>query len=290
MTHPLLRFKKIHYYVIPLIALVVWWGMLIALLSCWSLQGHPIYSFMTGYQDPVYISDVAATNLQPLFISCTGFQLIFFIGTLVMEYVLRTRQKLQPYVLSKQPKFALVSIACAVIGQLGILFVAIFKTSKYSTVHLTMVAVFIFFVFWACFFNFLNSFIFGNYPTRLHPNHERVIFGKHRWANLYMVSFSFKLLWLVTAIVLAVCFGVFMERDDDSTSACFEWTISFWYGLLLVFWAMDLFPSAVKHFRIHHPEQFKREFIDNHKLPLPMPEPKHSGETYTPRDSIMIGV
>lgn len=268
MTPKLLRFTKIHYYLIPLVALVVWWGMLIALLSAWSLQGHPIYWFMNGeFQNPVYISDVGATNLQPVFIACTGFQLIFFVGTLVMEYVLRTRQKLQPYVSLKQPKFAIVSIICALIGELGILMVSIFKTNKFHTVHISMVGVFIFFVFWACFFNFLNSFIFGNFPQRLHPNHEKVIFGSHRWANLYMLSFFIKLFWLCAAVVFAVFFGYNMKKGNNSLSAIFEWTISFWYGLLLLLWAMDLFPSAVKSWRIRHDDQFETDFKDNHKSP-----------------------
>lgn len=260
-----LRFKKIHYYLIPLIAVVVWWGMLIALLLAWSLQGKPMYNFMDTTQHPVYISDVGATNLQPLFIACTGFQLIFFVGSLLMEYILRTRKKLQPYVSNKQPWFAIVSIICALIGQLGILMVSIFNTNKFHTVHITMVAVFIFFVFWACFFNFLNSFIFGNFPQRLHPNHEKVIFGKHRWSNLYMVSFVFKLIWLISAVILAVFFGYYMKVGKDSNSASFEWTISFWYGLLLIFWAIDLFPSAVKHYRVRHPELYDNHFVDAHQ-------------------------
>lgn len=263
-----LRFKKIHYYLIPLVALVVWWGMLIALMLAWSIQGHPIYAFMDERQHPVYISDIGATNLQPLFISCTGFQLIFFVGTLLMEFVLRKMTKLQPYVSKKQPWFAVVSIICALIGQLGILFVSIFDTVDYHNVHITMVAVFIFFIFWACFFNFLNSFIFGNFPLRLNPNHEKVIFGKHRWANMYMVSFFFKLFWLAAAVVFAAFFGYYMKHGQDSLSAIFEWTISFWYGLLLVFWAIDLFPSAVKHYRVHHPEEFNTQFVDHHKLPM----------------------
>lgn len=259
--NPLLRFKIIHYYFIPLIALVVWWGMLIALLSCWSLQGHPIYAFMGGVkQNPVYISDVGATNLKPLFISCAGFQAIFFVGTLVMEYFLRTKKKLQPYVSKKQPKLAIASIVCAIIGQLGILFVSIFDTVHYHPVHLSMVAVFIGGSFFACFFNFLNSFIFGNYPHRLSPTHEKVIFGRHRWANIYMVSFWLKTFWLLVAAALALCFGAFMKLGKESTSAIFEWCISFWYGVLLIMWAMDLFPSAVKHYRARHPDEFDNSF------------------------------
>lgn len=267
--HKLLRFKKIHYYVIPLVALTVWWGMLIALLSAWSLQGKPVYAFMSvALQQPVYISDVAATNLQPLFIACTGFQMFFFVGTLVMEYVLRQKHKLQPYVSRKQVLFARISIVLAVLGQLAILFVLIFKTTTFHAVHITMVALFIFFIFWACFFNFLNSFLFGNLPARLHPNHERVIFGKHKWANLYMVSFFIKLFWLLAAAAFAICFGYYMGALQDSMSASFEWTIAFWYGLLLVLWSLDLFPSAVKHYRLRHPEEFSKEFIDRHQEPV----------------------
>ncbi|KAK6454875.1 uncharacterized protein RJT20DRAFT_146040 [Scheffersomyces xylosifermentans] len=267
MTHPLLRFKKIHYYIIPLISLVVWWAMLIAMLSAWSLQGKPEYWFMTEYQTPVYISDIGATNLKPLFISCAGFQSIFFVGTMVMELYLRTHHKLQPYVSTKQPKFAVISIICGIIGQLGILFVSIFDTNNFHTVHLSMVAVFILGCFFACFFNFLNSFIFGNYPQRLSPDHEKVIFGKRRWYNLYMVSFWLKCVWLIAAAGFAICFGYFMKKGNANLSASFEWTISFWYGLLLVMWAIDLFPSAVKHYRRRHPEEFDNSFKQDEMSP-----------------------
>ena len=105
-------------------------GMLIAMLSCWGAQGRPIYSFMNGeYQNPVYISDIGATNLQPLFISCSGFQAIFFVGTLIMGFYLRYKSgKIQPYISKHQPRLAIASIVCAAIGQLGIVFVAIFNT------------------------------------------------------------------------------------------------------------------------------------------------------------------
>lgn len=265
-------FKKIHYYLVPIVALVVWWGMLTAMLICWGAQGRPIYSFMNGEkQNPVYISDVGATNLQPLFISCAGFQAIFFVGTLIMEFYLRRAHKLQPYVLDRQPKFAIVSIVCAVIGQLGIIFVSIFNTKNFHRVHISMVGVFIAFCFLACLFNFFNSFIFGNYPHRLSPDHEKVIFSEHRWGNLYMVSFWLKCFWLVCAAVFACFFGAFMKTGKQSKSAVFEWLISYWYGLLLVMWAMDLFPSAVKHYRRRHPEKFreidaKNDLSDNHTI------------------------
>lgn len=267
MLYKILEFKIFHYYLIPLVALVVWWGMLIALLSCWYLQGKPIYDFMHGEaQDPVYISDIGATNLQPLFISCVGFQMFFFIGTLVTEFVLRMKRKLQPYISKIQPRFAIVSIVFGVIGQFGILFVAIFKTSKFKKVHLAMMCVFIVCEFFACLFNFFNSFIFGNRPERLHPIFKFVIFGKRRWQNLYIVSFGLKMIWLLIAFVLAVLFGYYMKIDERSKSAIFEWTIAFWYGMLLVFWSIDLLPSAVKSWDSQYAEKSSQEFVDNSRV------------------------
>jgi hypothetical protein len=68
-----------------------------------------------------------------------------------------------------------------------------------------------------------------------------------------------KALWLAASIAFALCFGIFMKNGRKSLSACFEWTISFWYGLLLVMWAMDLFPSAVKHYKVAHAEEYEDE-------------------------------
>lgn len=273
MSSSTMRFTKLHYYLIPIVSAVVWWGMLIALLACWGAQGHPIYSFMTQYQDPVYLSDIAATNLQPLFISCVAFQMIFFMGTVIMGYVLRRRRILQPYVSKHQPRLAIASIIFSFIGEIGILLVSIFKTTKYEHFHLTMVGVFIVFIFLSCVCDFSITFIFGNCSSRLHPNHEKVVFGPGRWSNLYMVSFFVKLFWVICAVVFAIAFGVLMSSNHLSTSAVFEWTICFWYGILLLLWSIDLFPSAIKSYRVRHPEEFDDQFIDNHKVAVDSSNP-----------------
>ncbi|RCK59535.1 Protein SFK1 [Candida viswanathii] len=258
-SKPIVRFQVIHYYLIPLVALVVWWGMLIAMLAVWGAQGRPIYSFMNGeYQNPVYISDIGATNIQPLFISCSGFQAIFFVGTLVMGFYLRKVKKIQPYIDKHQPRLAIASIICAIIGQLGILFVAIFNTRDFHSVHLSMVGIFIAFCFFACVCDFAISCIFGLNPSKLDPVHDQVIFGKNRLANLYFIAFIMKLIWLCCALAFAICFGTYMRQDRDSKSAVFEWLISFWYGLLLVIWSIDLLPSAIRKYRYKHPEHYPR--------------------------------
>ncbi|RLV96312.1 Protein SFK1 [Spathaspora sp. JA1] len=232
--------------------------MLIALLSCWGAQGRPIYSFMKQYQNPVYISSIAATNLQPLFISCSGFQAIFFVGTLIIAYYLRTHYKIQPYVMNYQRILAIISFSFAIIGQLGIVFVSIFNTAAFPKVHITFLAVFIICCFIAIVFDFSNSFIFATYPEKLDPEHKYIIFGKRRYSNLYMLSFILKCVWLAVAIALVVCFGVYMSKKQRSKSAVFEWIIAFWYGLLLIMWSLDLLPSAIISYdKRHNDRQYK---------------------------------
>lgn len=275
MARPkIFRFKIIHYYLIPLVALVVWWGMLIAMLSAWYIQGQPTYWFMTHDDRPVYISDIGATSLQPLFISCTGFQAIFFVSTLIVEHILRKQGKLQPYTSTKQPILSYISIFWAIIGQLGILFVSIFNTNSFKNVHLTMVAIFIAGCFFACLFNFFITFIFGFYPVRLTPTNEHVIFGKHRWANVYMLSFFMKICWLFAALAFALCFGIYMKLKQRSLSSIFEWTISFFYGLLLVMWSMDLFPAAIKAYNKLYPHYLYEKNDESSDIPASYDTPE----------------
>ncbi|CAK9440971.1 uncharacterized protein LODBEIA_P48400 [Lodderomyces beijingensis] len=259
---PAIRFQVIHYYLIPIVAFVVWWGMLIAMLACWGAQGRPIYSFMNNHQDPVYLSDIGATNLQPLFISCAGFQGIFFVGTLIVGMYLRKAHKIQPYISHHQPRLAIASIICAAIGQLGILFVSIFNTKNFNNVHLTMVGIFIAFCFFACCCDFGITYIFGTNNSKLDPSHPVTVFGKSNRANLYYIGFVLKIIWLLAAICFAAAFGYYMKHDQDSKSAVFEWLICFWYGLLLILWAMDLIPSAIRKYKSRHPELYKTNQSD----------------------------
>lgn len=245
-------FKKLHYYIIPLVCMVTWWGMLIAFLSAWSLQGEPIYPEMTQVHRLIYLSDIGATNLQPLFISCAGFQAIFFVGTLLMEIILRKQHKLQPYVTNAQFVIAILSLIAGCIGQLGIIFVSIFNTNEHHTVHLSMLGVFIAFCFIAIFLNLLNSFLFGIFTRRLTPEHK-IFFGKNRFVNIYMIVCVIKAFWLATASSFALAFAMFMKKSESNSAAIFEWILCFWYGLILLIWSIDLFPAAIRYYTRNTP-------------------------------------
>ena len=117
--------------------------------------------------------------------------------------------------------------------------------------------VFIAFAFWLVFV--ISPFRLYLVPILLNdPVHDQVVFGTSKYANLYFVSFMLKLVWLFAAVAFAICFGVYMKNDQNSKSAIFEWLISFWYGLLLVMWSMDLLPSALRKYRFKHPDMYPR--------------------------------
>ncbi|ODV93677.1 hypothetical protein PACTADRAFT_27473, partial [Pachysolen tannophilus NRRL Y-2460] len=226
------------YWEIPLVTVFVWYGMLIALLACWSFEGHPIYWFMTGYQFPVYISDIGATSLQPIFISCSGFQGIFFVLTLIAERWLRYKRKLLPNTLKIQVIFASCSIVAACISMLGILFTSIFNTNSFDHVHFAMVSIFIGFAFLVCALNTINYLLLWKYSYR----DEMINLFNCYKVNRFAFSFWCKLIWVAFAAAFAIAFGAAMEEDHDSISSCFEWTLSFWYGILLCIYAIDLSP------------------------------------------------
>lgn len=210
--------------------------MLIAMLACWSIQGHPIYWFINPKMFPIYISDIGATNLQPLFISCSGWQGLFYVITLIVEYYLRRSGKLQYWFKKNERNLAITAIGFAIIGELGILFVSIFNTVLYDNVHHAMLAVFLVCVAISIALQSLEYLLMGIHYKKIHVNHK--IFNK------FMISFILKTFFVITAIIFAICFGAI---SNPSIGACFEWTLAFWYMIIFLIFAWDLFPAAKNH-------------------------------------------
>lgn len=69
------------------------------------------------------------------------------------------------------------------------------------------------------------------------------------------------------AVAFALCFGIYMKLKIRGRSAIFEWTISFFYGLLLIMWSMDLFPAAIKAYnknqRIDEYDPYAKEHVND---------------------------
>ena len=142
--------------------------MLITMLICWAAQGHPIYWFMDTDQFPVYISDIGATNLKPLFIACAGWQGLGYALTLLLELVLREYRYLNPWFTKTERNLILASFICGGLAQIALLMVTIFSTAKHHHVHIGMLAVFIVFMFFSSCFLTAEYFLMGKHYALIH--------------------------------------------------------------------------------------------------------------------------
>lgn len=281
-----------YFFLVPIVALVPWYGMLMAMLICWAGQGHPLYAFMDpeDKQNVVYISDIGATNLNPLFIACAGWQGLFYVITVACEFYQRSgywpfrlranyktsaddgstselsvntmksqysemlasaRFLMPPWYTRDERNLIFASFVNGLIGELALLFCSIFTTAKYHTVHITMVVIFIIFLFFSVCCNIAEYMVMGRHYALLHPlafqgtGSQPVTIDQLKWYqwrghvwNKFTISGVSKIVWLIFAIVWAICFAAI---DDDSKSACFEWLLAFWLGLYFIMLSIDFY-------------------------------------------------
>ncbi|KOG98270.1 Sfk1p [Saccharomyces eubayanus] len=274
-------------FIVPWIAFIPWYGMLIAMLACWAGQGHPIYWFMHTEQFPVYISDIGATNLRPLFISCAAWQGLGYVITVACEFFQRSgylpfqlkkhdpsisdstsyAEKLHsgkflmpPYYTKDERNLIFTAFVFGCIGELGLLFCSIFSTAHYHHVHVAMVSVFVVFMFLSICCLSAEYFLMGRHYASIHPlansnlntQSSEKSFNQsfnivddlpwykwqgHIW-NKFTISATLKTIWLALAVVWAICFGAI---NDRSKSACFEWLLAFWFGVIFIILSVDFY-------------------------------------------------
>ncbi|CCD23722.1 Frag1/DRAM/Sfk1 family protein NDAI_0C00610 [Naumovozyma dairenensis CBS 421] len=244
-----------YFFLLPWIAFIPWYGMLITMLICWAAQGHPIYWFMHSEQFPVYISDIGATNLRPLFISCAGWQGLGYVITVMCEFVQRYGFKnwygMQPWFTKDERNLIWAALILGAIGELGLLFLSIFSTARYHDAHTAMVVVFCIFMLLSIICLTTQYFIMGRHYALLHPKNyqnrdynTKTIHELKWWQwdgvvwNKFVISGYAKTVWMVLAIVFAICFGAI---DNDSTSASFEWLLAFWFGVIFMIISVDFY-------------------------------------------------
>lgn len=277
-----------YFFLVPVIGFIPWYGMLIAMLICWAGQGRPIYWFMHEPQSVVYISDIGATNLNPLFIAGAGWQGLFLVVTMACEFYQRSgywpfrlrgdvktsaddrsenglslnsmksqysdllessRFLMPPWYTKDERNLIFAAFVNGLIGELGLLFCSIFTTAKYHRVHIAMVTVFIIFMLLCVCCNIAEYMLMGRHYAMLHPLASQGAgavtpadlkwyqWSGHVW-NKFTISGVAKMAWLALAIVWAICFAAI---KDESTSACFEWLLAFWFGLFFIMLSVDFY-------------------------------------------------
>lgn len=247
--------KIIHHWWLAVLSAIVWWGMLIALLACWAAQGHPVYYWITDRNKTIlFISDVAATNLQPIFISCSAVQGLLFALALASERLLRHNGRLLPNNRRREKWSSVGAIVCAVVGQLGILFVSIFNTRYFSSTHTDFLVVFIVFV--------GVSSLFSIYEYFYLDKHYRD-FLSLRW------SLGLKISWFIIELALAVAFAG-THNKHVNVSAVLEWLVSFIYPFYTLIIAYDLWPAHKTakgtHLNKSYPDPFHQTLPDESPL------------------------
>lgn len=139
------------------------------------------------------------------------------------------------------------SLICCCIGSLGILFCSIFNTRDFHRVHLSMVGVFLAGMAISVILTGTSFILTGKNQYKRENNTDDHSVGYKIWtknyyqkmfANTWLISGIAKLIWVIMAIVWAICFGGVNVND---ISAVFEWLLAFWYGIIFVIWSIDMY-------------------------------------------------
>ncbi|KAI9455500.1 Frag1/DRAM/Sfk1 family-domain-containing protein [Boletus coccyginus] len=137
----LLSQRHRYFVVIPLFSAFIWFSSLLAMLLTWAISGCPKY--VPTQVTVVYISDVGASSLKPLFVvACciTGSGLVI---SLTIERLLRHEGRLPPELRRREHVFGRLAIVGAVIAMLGLACLSGFDLGRYPTTHMVFLLVFL---------------------------------------------------------------------------------------------------------------------------------------------------
>lgn len=224
--------RVFHYWVLPILSALIWWGMLTFFFTIWAHRGFPIMYWMRD-QTIMYISDIAAYELQPVFIVCASTQGILFVLALAAELYLRYDGRLREgtSMLRWVRYCSYIALTAAVIGQLCVLMVSIYNTNDYAHIHIVMLVLFVVFIAISAFFSAIGLGLqIVDYPGKRHV----------------VVSLVLRVLWFFTEITLAIAFGA-TAIPHRNASAVLEWTLAIVYPVYQLAIAWDLYPSNDKY-------------------------------------------
>lgn len=142
------------------------------MLSVWGSQGQPVYWFM-GKETIVYLSDMGATNLQPLFITCSILQGLFFISTISCECYLRWKlQKLFGFHGSNWIRVLLIlKVIFYSLGLIGLILCSCFNLIYHDKIHYISTFSFVFGVLLFSICMLLQCLLLGIHYGKILKNH-----------------------------------------------------------------------------------------------------------------------
>ncbi|KAK4561079.1 hypothetical protein LTR86_005034 [Recurvomyces mirabilis] len=204
------------------------------MLGTWLAQGSPHYAWQGAEQSITYISDIGASKFgYPLFIAGSAVTVVVFDIAFISERWLRHKGRLAHNYNKTEKILSVFAIIFAIIGAAGLIFLTIFNTKKYPTVHDTMLVVFI--------AGYIISAIF------ICAEYQRlgIHFRQHR---ILRISFWIKLTFIFIELALAIAFGVLQYQQHYNKSAILEWIISLIYICYVWSFIIDFLPAVhTKH-------------------------------------------
>ncbi|GMG34511.1 unnamed protein product [Ambrosiozyma monospora] len=225
-----------HAFVLPLLSTFAWWTMLTSLLICWYLDDKPLYESKQIYFHLMitFVSNIGASNLQPIFIIGSFVMGIFYVWTMIEEWYLRTEEKsylrVSPH--KHTTNLHIASIVFAFLGSVCMFLTSCFKLTVYDTIHNVCVTMFIVFV---CTSSCCHVLCYILYYVHY----------KEKW---FLISALAKLLWVFLSLglvfgyvypyVLAMRAG--LRSKLWGISGAFEWALCYFYPVLLIILAFDL--------------------------------------------------
>lgn len=266
------------FFVWPWISFIPWWGMLIAMLIIWSAEGHPIYWFMSDDQFPVYISDIGATNLKPLFIACAAWQGAGYVIMVALEYFQRSghwpfrmpskeypensseensseksgyssalaqgKFLMPPFFTKHESNLVWASFFLAIIGEAGLILCSIFSTSTHPNVHIAMVTVFVVFIGLSVICHIAQYMTMGRHYAMVHPLTDEGSRGKetswNKWRGHVWNKYTISGSIKIFWLVAAFTWAIcFAAVESNSISSCFEWLLAFWFGIYFIIVSVD---------------------------------------------------
>ena len=225
---PLLSERHRYFVVIPLFAAFIWFSSLLAMLLTWLISGRPKY--VPTQVAVVYISDVGASFLKPLFVvvcCITGPGLVI---SLAIERLLRHQGRLPPDLHTWERIYARLAMVGAFIAMLGLAFLSGFDTIRYPTEHLIFLLVFMVGVSLSAIFTVIE---FG----WLSNDYEELKKLKRAYIAKAVIG--------LTLVVFGIVFGVTFFYAPN-VGGVVEWLIGFGFTFYLLTFAYDLRMAKVR--------------------------------------------
>ncbi|KAJ6787573.1 hypothetical protein PWT90_00656 [Aphanocladium album] len=241
----------ISYWWLPIISALVWVGILLGLLLHWLIDDHgQPYPYQNQDVKVVYISNVGAGTLKPLFIAGSCVVCLFLDLSMLAARWLRHRGRLVPNSTTGEKVLAVLTIFFAVVGTAGLILLSIFDTKNHKRLHylflLFFLAGYMLSAICTCWeYQRLGISMWPLLTTGRRRNfvaNESI--AEHREHRDLRTSFWAKLAVVLVEVSLAIAFIATNFTNKDEVAAILEWVVAFLFTFFILSFVIDLYPAV----------------------------------------------